>query len=109
MKYKVFFYRGDELLLKTRVSKGRAWLDDIGLHVEDADKFTIPAADILQAELFRIHGLGRVIRMDHRGDRLFLAVVRLMLGQFAFINFFRTSKLQNELSLIADQQRQART
>jgi len=30
MKYKVFFHRGNELLLKTIVSKGRAWLDDVG-------------------------------------------------------------------------------
>ncbi len=34
-------------------------------------------------------GLGRVIRIEHRRGRVFLSVVRLMLGQFAFINSLR--------------------
>lgn len=100
MKYKVFFHRGDELLLKTRVSKGRAWLDDVGLH-DAPDGLTIQASDILSAELFRLHGLGRVIQVEYRGGRLFLSVVRLMIGQFAFINFFRTGKLQKQLASLA--------
>lgn len=101
MKYKVFFHRGDELLLKTKVSKGRAWLDDVGLHVEGPDGFTVPANDILGAELFRLHGLGRVIQIEYQGGRLFLSVIRLMIGQFAFINFFRTGKLQKQLASLA--------
>jgi hypothetical protein len=101
MKYKVFFHRGDELSLKTKVSKGRAWLDDVGLHVEGPHGFTIPNGEILEAELFRLHGLGRVIRIEHKGGRLFLSVVRLMLGQFAIINFFRTGALQKQLALVA--------
>lgn len=98
MKYKVFFHCGNELFLKTKVFRGRAWLDDVGLHIDGADQFTIPANDILKAELFRLHGLGRVIRIDYRGGRLFLSVVRFMIGQFAFINFFRTGKLQKQLA-----------
>jgi hypothetical protein len=101
MKYKVFFHRGDELLLKTKVSKGRAWLDDAGLHIEGPDGFKIPSGDILEAELFRLHGLGRVIRIEYRGGRLFLSVVRLMIGQFAFINFYRTGTLQKQLASLA--------
>jgi hypothetical protein len=101
MKYKVFFHRGDELSLKTKVSKGRAWLDDAGLHVEGPNGFTIPSGEILEAELFRLHGLGRVIRIDHKGGRIFRAVVRLMLGQFAIINFFRTGTLQEQLAFVA--------
>ena len=88
MKYKVFFHRGTELGLKTKVAKGQAWLDTDGLHIKGPDEFTIPSNDILEAELFRLHGLGRVIRLDYRGGRVFLAVVRLMIGQFALINFF---------------------
>jgi hypothetical protein len=98
MKYKVFFHLGDELLLKTKVFKGQACLDNVGLHIDGPDRFTIPASDILKAELFRLHGLGRVIRIDYRGGRLFLSVVRFMIGQFAFINFFRTGKLQKQLA-----------
>jgi len=101
MKYKVFFHRGTELGLKTNVAKGQAWLDNQGLHIEGPDGFTIPSGDIVDAELFRLHGLGRVIRLEYRGGRVFLAVVRLMIGQFAFINFFKTGALQKQLAAIA--------
>ena len=103
MTYKVFFHRGDDLSLKTKVSKGRAWLDDAGLHIEGQDGFTIPSVEILEAELFRLHGLGRVIRIEYRGGRLFLSVVRLMIGQFAFINFFQTGAVQKHLASLAKQ------
>jgi hypothetical protein len=103
MKYKVFFHRGDELSLKTRVSKGRAWLDDAGLHIEGREGFTIPSSEILEVELLRLHGLGRVIRIDSRGGRLFLSVVRLLVGQFALINFLQTGKLQRHLASLAKQ------
>lgn len=101
MKHKVFFYRGAELGLKTKVAKGSAWLDESGLHIEGAGGFTVASEDILATELFRLHGLGRVIRVEFRGGRLYLAVVRAMIGQFAFINFFKTGNLYNQLSTIA--------
>jgi len=104
MKYKVFFHRGDDLSLKTKVTKGQAWLDDSGLHIEGQDGFTIPSGDILEAELFRLHGLGRVIRIEYRGGRVFLSVVRLMIGQFAFINFFQTGTLHKHLASVSSQQ-----
>jgi hypothetical protein len=101
MKYKVFFHNGPELGLKTRVAKGQAWVDGTGLHIEGPGGFSIPSSDILNAELFRLHGLGRVIRMEYQGGRVFLAVIRLMIGQFAFINFFKTGALQKELATLA--------
>src|SRR5215831_10258884 len=101
MKYKVFFHRGTELGLKTRVEKGKAWLDSVGLHIDAPDGFTIPSDDILEAELFRLHGTCRVIRLDYRGGRVFLSVVRLMIGQFAFVNFFKTGALHRQLTAIA--------
>ena len=101
MKYKVFFHPGDELTLKTRVMKGYAWLDDSGLHIEGPGGFDIPLGELQEAELFRLHGLGRVIRIEHRQGRLFLAVTRLMIGQFAFINFFKTGALHKDLAAIA--------
>lgn len=98
MKYTVFYYPGNELSLKTKVLKGRAWLDEIGLQIEGPSPLTVPRSDVLGLELFRLHGLGRVIRLDHKGGRLFLSVVRLMIGQFAIINFFRTGDLHGKLA-----------
>ena len=105
MKYKVFFQRGDELTLKTRVVKGYALLDDAGLHIEGPGGFDIPRSELQEAELFRLHGLGRVIRLEHRAGRLFLAVIRLMIGQFAFINFFKTGALHKELVVVIARER----
>ena len=100
MKYKVFFHRGDKLTLKTRVMKGHAWLDDSGLHIEGPCGLDIPLGDLQEAELFRLHGLGRVIRIEYRQGRLFLAVIRLMIGQFAFVNFFKTGALHKDLVVV---------
>jgi hypothetical protein len=103
VEYKVFFHRGDELSLKTRVTRGEAWLDAAGLHVKGSEEFTIPGRDLIAVELFRLHGLGRVIRVEHTQGRLFLSVVRLMIGQFAFINFLKTGTLYKELLAITSQ------
>ena len=100
--YKVFFYIGEELGLKTRALKGRAWLDDSGLHVEGPTNLSIPRSEVRQVEMFRLHGLGRVIQVDHTNGRLFVSVVRLMIGQFAFINFFKTGDLFKKLLAITN-------
>jgi hypothetical protein len=97
MKYKVFFYQGEDLSLKTRVARGQAWLDAEGLHIDGPQAISISKVDLVSVELFRLHGLGRVIRVNHRHGRLFVSVVRAMIGQFAFINFFRTGELHKQL------------
>jgi len=79
-------------------------LDGAGLHIEGPGGFTITNDDMVEAELFRLHGLGRVIRLDYRGGRVFLAVFRLMVGQFALINFFKTGALHKKLDTVAKAQ-----
>lgn len=103
MKYKVFFHQGNELSLKTKVERGEAWLDDTGLHVSGPSEVIVLSEDLLAAELIRLHGLGRVIRVEHRQGQLFLSVVRFMIGQFAFINFFKTGELHKELVAVTGQ------
>ncbi|MGA9670687.1 MAG: hypothetical protein WBQ94_15865 [Terracidiphilus sp.] len=93
----MFFHNGNELTLRTTVLKGHAWLDEIGLHVEGPESFQIGRSEFQQVKLFRLHGLGRVIQLEHLHGRLFLSVTRLMIGQFAFINFFKTGRLHEEL------------
>jgi hypothetical protein len=101
-KYKIFFHHGEELGIKTRVSKGEAWIDAAGLNIKGPLGDTLMAgSDILEVELFRLHGLGRVIRVEHSNGRLFLSVVRLMIGQFALINFVQTGVLQGALADLA--------
>ena len=102
-RYKIFFHAGDELDLKTCVSKGEAWIEDSGLNIKEpgGNTILISKTDIQKVEMSRLHGLGRVIQVDHHKGRLFLSVIRLMIGQFAFINFLRTGKLYKALSGIS--------
>ena len=100
-RYKVFFHQGEDLTIKTRVKKGTAWLDETGLQVEGSETISLPGPDIIRADLFRLHGLGRVIKVDHRKGRLYLSVIRLMIGQFAFIHFFKTGSLHEKIRALA--------
>ena len=95
--YKVFFHQGEELGLKTRVEKGNATLDESALHLEGPGAISIPLFEITGVKLFRLHGLGRVIQIDHKRGRLFISVIRFMVGQFAIINFFKTGDLSSRL------------
>ena len=104
-KYKVFFHRGDELTIKTRVARGDAWVDGEGLHImSNAETFLVPGRDITSVEMFRLHGLGRVIRVDHRNGRVFVSVVRLMIGQLAFINLLKTGALRKQVAELVQKQ-----
>lgn len=101
-KYKVCFHRGEEISLKTKVERGVAWLDNAGLHIKGLDEFTIPNSQVKTVELFRLHGLGRMIRVEHSQGRLFLTVIRFMIWQFATINFLKAGALYKELAAIAE-------
>lgn len=100
VKYKVFFYQGDSLTLKTKVQKGKAWLDDAGLHIEGRDGLLpLPRSSIISAELFRLHGTCTVIRVEHQGGRLFLSVIRFLIGgQLMLVNYYGTLALHKELA-----------
>lgn len=91
--------------LKTRVSKGRAWIEESGLAIQPRSGApVINVRNIREVELFRLHGTMRVIRVDHEEGRIFVAAVRLMIGQFAFVDFFKTGKLRRALENVAKPQ-----
>jgi hypothetical protein len=103
-RYKVFFHRGEELGLKTKVQKGKAWLDDDGLHVEGpgGPLPMISKPSMLSAELFPLHGTCTVIQLDYQGGRLFLSVIRFLIGgQLMLVNYFKTLELQKKLAALA--------
>jgi hypothetical protein len=103
IRYKIFFHFGQELGLKTHVSKGEAWIDASGLNILGlSENKVIPKPDIREVEMFRLHGLARVIRVDYQGGRVYLAVVRFMIGQFASVNFLKTGDLHEMLVSLAN-------
>jgi hypothetical protein len=97
-KYKIMFHAGSDLNLKTRGFKGEAWIDQSGLNIQGPmGEIFVKRQDIQRTELLRVHGLGRVIRIEKRSGNLLVSVDRLKAGPFALINFLRTGRLHREL------------
>jgi hypothetical protein len=98
MSYKVIYHNGEEISVKTKVKTGRLSLSESLLTVTGRDPFCIPISSLQSVDLFRLHGLGRMLRIVHNRGTFFVSVVRFCLfGQFAIINFFGTGKLKDEL------------
>jgi hypothetical protein len=79
-----------------------ATIDGTELRIQGVGGLSIPLREITGTKLFRLHGLGRVIQIDHSDGRFFLSVVRLLIGQFALINFAKTGDLHNRLTALAN-------
>jgi hypothetical protein len=97
--YRVIYHIGDTLDLRTKGLEGRASLTQGELTISGPSAVELPVVDIRIVELFRLHGLGRFIRISHEKGTIYLAVVRFVLfgGYFASINFFRTGELARRL------------
>ena len=56
--------------------------------------FKLELKDIKSVEMTRLHGSGRLIKIQTNEDTVFLTVVRFCLfDMFAVVNFFKTGKL----------------
>jgi hypothetical protein len=98
MNYKVVYYQGETIDLKTKMKCAIASITDSALEIVGSDAITIPFAGIDQVELFRLYGLGRMIKVNHDGRTLFMTVFRLNLsGIFVIVNFWRTGELLKRL------------
>ncbi len=98
MSYKVMYHAGPEIDLKTKANTGRLSLDDDHLVIHGDPAISIPLVSLHSAELFRLHGTGRMLKLVHDGGTLFVTVIRFSLfGLFAVVNFFGTGRLHKEL------------
>lgn len=93
-KYKIMFHVGSDLNLRTRGFQGEAWIDQTGLNIQGPmGEILVKRQDIQKTEVCRLHGIGRVIRVENRTGTVCLSVG----------NFLRTGKLHKELTSIANQ------
>ncbi len=96
--YRVAYHVGDVLSLRTKVLQGRASLARDALTITGSSPVEIPIRELRAAELFRLHGLGRCIRISHEKGTVYVSVVRCaVFGYFAVINFRRTGELARRL------------
>jgi hypothetical protein len=94
MRYKVIYHVGTELTLKTRVSSGTLTFQDEAVSISGSAPLTVPYSEMVSVEMFRLHGLGRMIKLVCKERMIFLTVVRINLfGYFVIINFFRAGEL----------------
>ena len=93
-KYRIKFHVGSDLNLKTRGFQGEAWIDQTGLKIQGPmGEILVKRQDIQKTELCRLHGIGRVIRIENPTGTVCLS------GS----NFLRTGKLHKALASIAKQ------
>jgi len=97
--YRVIYHIGDTLDLRTKALQGHASLTQDELTIIGPLPVELPIRELRAAELFRLHGLGRCIRISHVKGTLYVSVVRFVLfsGYFASINFLRTGQLAHRL------------
>ena len=94
MRYKIIYHVGPELSIKTRADSGTLTLQDDAICISSSSPLTIPFSDVTSVEMFRLHGLGRMLKLVCKERAVFLTVVRINLfGYFVIGNFFRAGKL----------------
>jgi len=98
-KYKVAYYIGDEIGIRTKVESGFVLYNDNELKLKS--KIGICVADLMdtsQISLFMLHGLGSVLKIQVNNLTIFLSVVRFCIaGQFVLVNRSGTRKLRELL------------
>jgi hypothetical protein len=93
MRYKIIYHVGKELTLKTKVNSGTLTFQNDSICISGSSPLTVSLSEVTNVEMFRLHGLGRMIKLFCKERTIFLTVVRLNLfGYFVIINF---SKLEN--------------
>jgi hypothetical protein len=98
MSHRIFFHHGPDLGLQTTAVKGRLDISGDVIAFRSARNVTnIPLKSVRAVSMFRLHGLSRVIRIDHDAGSTFFAVIRLMIGQLAFVNFFKTGTVFRQI------------
>jgi len=92
------YHVGETLNLRTKVLRGRASQSHDALTISGPSAIQLPIRQLRAAELFRLHGLGRCVRISHEQGTVYVSVVRFVLfGYFAVGNFLRTGELARRL------------
>jgi hypothetical protein len=96
--YKIIHHVGPELNIKTRVSSGILVLQDDAICISGSSPLNIPFSDVTDVEMFRLHGLGRMLKLICKERTVFLTVVRInIFGYFIIINFFKAGELYESI------------
>ena len=100
MKSKIIYHIGDSINAQTIVKKGYIYVDEPNQRIEF--KGGIYNLDnIKNVELYKMNGLGTMIKLINREDTIYFSVPRIFINigtGFAIINYFATKKLYKTMS-----------
>jgi hypothetical protein len=97
-RYRVMYHVGSDVTIKTKANSGKLTVGEDGISISGGADLRVPFSSMVRVEMFRMHGMARMIKLVCRDRTVFLAVVRFMiLGYFASVNFFRTGELYETL------------
>ncbi len=98
LRFRIIYHFGREIDIKTKVESGFLIFSNQSILIEGKNYSDLPFSSFRQVELFRLNGLGRMIKLECVDCTIFLSVVWLNIsGYFAIINFFGTGKLFEKL------------
>lgn len=98
MKYKIIYHIGEEINIKTRAESGTLTWQENSLMIQGASSFEVEFSSFKSVEMFRLYGLGRMIKLTCTDRTIFLTVVRFNIGgYFSNINFFKTGALLEKI------------
>ncbi len=96
--YRIMYFCGDEISLSSKMITGKAIIEYGKLNLQGEVKLSLAIEELENIELYRLHGMGRMIRFRCSKKQYFLTVIRFNLfGYFAMINYFATGKLHQQL------------
>lgn len=98
MKYKIIYYVGEDIGIKTKALSGELSFKSDSIFIQGEVLFNIPYSEIKTVELFRLHGTGRMLKLVCLDRTLFVSVIRLNVFEcFVIVNFFATKRLFEEI------------
>ncbi len=103
-RYKVIYYIGNSVDIKTVVNEGFLFIDGPSVFIISKDqKSRIQIEQMKSVSLFMLNGLGSMLKVHFETKTLFISVYRFSIdGQFAMTNFFGTRQLKKDLLIHLD-------
>ena len=70
MNYKIIYYQGDSVDSSTEVKSGLLILTEAELQIVGDETISIKLAHLNEVTIFRLHELGRMLRLSHIASRI---------------------------------------